>query len=108
MTAVTVFYPENVYVYQPRQLWFAYGIAILANIVCLLIGVFAMRRNGLWYNNDFTTIMRTTRNPNLDLLVPEGESNGAEPVAAWTKQGTLKYSRANEYGWAGFSIKGMQ
>ncbi|OAP61920.1 hypothetical protein AYL99_04123 [Fonsecaea erecta] len=108
LTAVTIYYPQNIYTYEAAQLWLAYGIAILANVLCLLTGMFAMRRNGLSYSNDFTTIMRTTRNPNLDLLVPEAESNGAEPVAPRTKKGTLTYQRSNEYGWAGFSAKGMQ
>jgi hypothetical protein len=105
---VTVHDPQNVYTYEPAQLWLAYGIAILANVLCLLLGVIAVHRNGFSYSNDFTTIMRTTRNPNLDLLVPEAESNGAEPVSKWTKSGTLTYRRSNDYGWSGFSIKGQQ
>ncbi|OQV06566.1 hypothetical protein CLAIMM_11115 [Cladophialophora immunda] len=108
LTAVTIYYPQNVYTYEAEQLWLAYGVAILANVLCLLAGTFAMQRNGLSYNNDFTTIMRTTRNPNLDLLVPEAESSGAQPVAPRTTKGTLTYQRSNEYGWAGFSVKGMQ
>jgi hypothetical protein len=107
-TPVTVYYPQKIYTYQPFDLWFAYGIALLCNALCFLIGIIALHRNGLSYSNDFTTVLRTTRNPNLDLLVTESESNGAAPVPKHTLDGTLTYRRANEYGWAGFSIPDMQ
>ncbi len=108
LTDVTVFYPQNIYTYEPQQLWLAYGIAIAANILCLLVGLYAIHRNGLSYNSDFLTIMRTTRKHNLDLLVTEADSNGAEPAASRMKKGTLTYTRSTEDGWAGFSIKGLR
>ncbi len=107
-TNLTIYYPQNIYTYQPRDLWLAYGIAVLSNIICLLIAMVALNQNGLSYSNNFTTILRTTRNQNLDVLVKEGESSGADPVPAHTASGTLIYRRSAAYGWAGFSIRGMR
>jgi len=105
---VTIYYPQNIYAYQPLDLWLAYGIALLFYVLCLSIGIIGLRQNGFSYSNNFTTILRTTRNPNLDLLVTESESSGADPVPSHTMDGTLTYRRSNAYGWAGFSIRGMQ
>jgi len=33
------------------------------------------------YTNSFSTILRTTRNPELDAVVPSAETSGAEPLS---------------------------
>jgi hypothetical protein len=71
----------NVFSYNALDLWLAYGCAIFCAAVCALIGSSAAHRNGATYNNSFSTIVRTTRNPSMNALVEGPDSDGAEPMA---------------------------
>lgn len=45
------------------------------------MGVLYIRHASSAYDTSFSTILRTTRNPELDLLVPPEETTGAEPLS---------------------------
>ena len=70
----------NVYSYNSRDLWRAYGIACSVALVATLLGVYAIWRNGgVGYQNIFSTFVRTTRDQGLRELI-EGDDRGAEPL----------------------------
>src|SRR5271154_226918 len=80
MVQVTTPQSVNVYKYQAKDLYVAYGISILASVVCVAIGYIAIIRNRGAYTNNFSTIMRTTRDDSLDDLVTITDTNGTYPL----------------------------
>lgn len=78
--SVNVTTSVNVYTYNPRDLWLAYGIACAAILVSTLLGTYAMWCNGgVGYQSIFSTYVRTMRNPELQNLVDVND-RGAEPL----------------------------
>jgi hypothetical protein len=70
----------NVYEYQAKDLYIAYGVSILVSVVCVAIGFIAISRNSGAYMNNFSTILRTTRDDSLDDLVTITDTNGIDPL----------------------------
>ncbi|KAF1809491.1 hypothetical protein P152DRAFT_403231 [Eremomyces bilateralis CBS 781.70] len=79
-TNLTIFSPQNIYVYQPRNLALAYGLAVGFSILGVLAGFVAVVANGASYAFDFSSILRVTRNPELTNAVQADVTNGAEPL----------------------------
>lgn len=76
---VDVYSNFNIYTYNPRDLWLAYGIAAGSALVCVVFGTYAMWRNGAGYQNVFSTFLRTAREQALQSLI-DPTDNGAEPL----------------------------
>lgn len=55
-----------VFAYRSTPLLIAYGSAIAASLLCILIGSFVMWRNAFGGANGFKAFLTTTRNPKLD------------------------------------------
>ena len=71
----------NQYSYEPRDLAIAYGLSIFWAVVCMILGAIAITQNRGSYTNSFSTIVRVTRDPELDRLIEEGEDRiGADPL----------------------------
>ncbi|OCL04724.1 hypothetical protein AOQ84DRAFT_323993 [Glonium stellatum] len=58
----------NLFHYDSRNLWIGYAIVITITLVFLIIGLLAIRANGIASDIRFSRIMVTTRNPLLDDL----------------------------------------
>ncbi|KAK4901585.1 hypothetical protein LTR27_001357 [Elasticomyces elasticus] len=52
---------HNIYVYDPITLWTAYGIAILLTAIAVGTGTYALVSNGVAYDTNFSTVLRTSR-----------------------------------------------
>jgi hypothetical protein len=76
---ISIYSIFNIYVYRPRDLWLAYGIAIAASFLCMILGVYAMWRNGGCYQTTFSTFIRVTNDENLLSLISTGD-RGGEPL----------------------------
>lgn len=75
---VTRFSAQNVFSYAPRNLFIAYGIGILFSLIVVIFGLLCIKSASSSYTNSFSTILRTTRNSELDAVVPSAETSGAE------------------------------
>jgi hypothetical protein len=53
--------------------------ALAVTIACVIVGFFALRRNGIPQNNSFSSFLMTMRNPELDRLAA-GHCLGSEPL----------------------------
>jgi hypothetical protein len=80
----------NVYLYRPLFLLLSYGIGLLAVIISVLIGLYSVHVNGVSHSNVFSSIIATTRNKDLDILM-SGASLGAAPLAEDIKGTRLKF-----------------
>ncbi|MCJ1467673.1 hypothetical protein MMC07_006298 [Pseudocyphellaria aurata] len=62
---VTTAEPINVYIYHPKNLLLAYGIALFLALIAVVLGACAYVSNGVSHSNSFSSIVRATRNPDL-------------------------------------------
>lgn len=100
---VTTQLTQNIYVYNPLDLYLAYGLTLVSALICICIGSLALTGNGVSFSDEFTTILRATRNPELDHLVAEGECNGADPTPKHTAEALLSYNLRDDRK-AGFQL----
>lgn len=93
---------ENIYAYHPRDLLLAYTLGALATLVCLAIGMSAIFRNHSAHSNSFSAILRATRNPDLDSLISDAETGGAEPLPKGLGETIVRLRKSN--GGKGFEV----
>ena len=60
----------NRYFYNEQNLWTAYGVAVAFTSLALISGFIAFSSNGGSYDNDFSTILSISRDPDLAELFP--------------------------------------
>lgn len=111
MREVTIRSPQNVYRYNSRNLLIAYGAAVLLTSATTVVGMLCIRHAASAYSAEFSTILRTTRNPELDLLVPAEETTGAEPLPRQLaatrvvlRRQSRKTSEGDEAVWTSFAV----
>lgn len=83
--------PHNVYAYNPKNLFLAYGIALFFSLVANILGTLAYISNGVSHNNSFSSIVRATRNPELLRLEDRSiKASGVLPLGRQAGQPTLR------------------
>jgi hypothetical protein len=83
---------QNALFYAPRTLIITYGATILLASVCLAVGVAAMYNNGVAYTNNFSTILRITRDAAFDRLIEDDEDRaGADPLPTHIADATIGF-----------------
>ncbi|TFB03258.1 hypothetical protein CCMA1212_004255 [Trichoderma ghanense] len=88
---VTIWTSLNEYSYNPRNLYAAYGTGIFVTLAVVIVGLACIGASSNSYKSSFSTILRTTRNEELDLLVPPGETSGAEPLSKHLAKTNLSF-----------------
>lgn len=79
---VHIFSPQNAYSYQPRNLLIAYCVSVGATTFIVMASIISITRSkSNIFDSSFSTVLRTTRNPELDALVASSGSSGAAPLA---------------------------
>ncbi|KAF5584024.1 uncharacterized protein FSUBG_12938 [Fusarium subglutinans] len=78
---ITYLTTQIAFSYEPRNLFIAYGLGLLASAVIVIIGLLCIKSASASYAATFSTILRTTRNPDIDTIVPAAETSGAEPLS---------------------------
>ena len=56
------------YAYDSAKLLISYGAGIIATVFVVIIGLITFSINGISHDTSFSSIMTTTRNPDLDKL----------------------------------------
>lgn len=78
---ITTTAAENVYSYVWTQLVLAYGIAIAAALITVIIGCSMLFANGVAYSSDFSTFLRLVRGQHIDDIVAAyDDRRGADPL----------------------------
>ncbi|KAJ6198750.1 hypothetical protein J3E72DRAFT_414986 [Bipolaris maydis] len=80
----------NMYEYTPRNLWIAYGAAIVCSFAAVLLGLRALWLNGVCHDNSFSAVMAATRSRYLDRLT-RGHSLGATPMGEKILRARLRF-----------------
>ena len=68
-TNITMYSPQNVYVYSRYRLVAAYVAAIGVTLLSIVLGCRAIVQNGVSYTNNFSSIISATRGNNIDAVV---------------------------------------
>ncbi|KAI5465088.1 hypothetical protein BGZ63DRAFT_350547, partial [Mariannaea sp. PMI_226] len=87
---VTVRSPRNLYSYDTVNLLMAYGASLFIVLIWVLVGSVTVWNNGITSSTSFSTILLTTRNPDLDKLA-EGYSLGSDPLPKEICKTRLKF-----------------
>ncbi|QPC69321.1 hypothetical protein HYE68_000073 [Fusarium pseudograminearum] len=77
---VTYSSAQNEFSYEPRNLLVAYGVGLFLAWAIVIVGLLCIKSASASYGSSFSTILRTTRNPDIDKIVPVAETTGAEPL----------------------------
>lgn len=80
---------ENVYSYSAARLWLIYGPAIFFTTLAVAIGLHSMIMEGVSYSDDFSTIMRATRQAELSASFRESDTGGENPLPKRLEQATV-------------------
>jgi hypothetical protein len=67
------------YVYDDETLLIAYGVALVSNVLCCAVGLYAFFVNHASYQNLFSTFLRATNNAAIRALIVS-DDNGADPI----------------------------
>lgn len=107
---VTVLRPTNYYKYDWHNLLYAYLTATLLSLACVGVGARSYALNGYSASSSFSSIMFTTRSPELDVLA-RGQCLGAQTMPSDLRKTLLQYGllqpRADgEMPHAAFSLRG--
>ena len=86
LTNVTHYTAQTVYVYSARKLWLAYGIAAFFTLACVVIGIVVILSSSAYYDNAFSTVLRTTRATELSAEIKREDLNGASPLPGYLKR----------------------
>ncbi|KAF4635830.1 hypothetical protein G7Y89_g2260 [Cudoniella acicularis] len=96
-TTVNIGRTPNIYKYNSTNLAWAYGMAIAATVISVVIGMRALVVNGISHGTSFSSIMCSTRNETLDNLTI-GSSLAAEPLGKEVEETELKFGLLNGRG----------
>jgi hypothetical protein len=80
----------NVYVYHREGLWVGYAIAVSVTFMSIVVGVWAIRQNGVASDTQFSRIMVTTRNPTIDRL-SVGACLGSDPFPKELRETKMRF-----------------
>ncbi|KAL1649112.1 hypothetical protein SLS58_001684 [Diplodia intermedia] len=97
---MAVSHPQNYYAYNRHGLLCAYAAAAAAAAACVAVGVHSYRANGYSAGSSFSTIVFTTRSPDLDRLAG-GRCLGAQPVPDEARRTVLRYGLLRREGGEG-------
>ncbi|RDW86627.1 uncharacterized protein DSM5745_03269 [Aspergillus mulundensis] len=104
---VTSSFPQNYFSYNQRNLLAAYIVSVGVTVGCVVVGFLAMHRNGISQNTSFSTVLLTTRNPELDGLAV-GNCLGSDKMGVDVGKVRLRFGEiegAGEYRHAAFGTK---
>lgn len=88
-TNVTILSPYIVYKYTPQNLIVAYASAVGVALLITVLGSLVLFTTGKSFSSNFTTVMRTTNNPQVRALVEQDDKDGRDPLPKHIAQATF-------------------
>ena len=100
---VTVSHLTQTYIYNPTDLFYCYGIGLLCTLLCLALGINAIIKNRSTFSNNFSSILRSTRNSELNTIIHAADFSASDPLPKRMASSTIKH-HLPEDGIAGFKL----
>ena len=82
---------ELAYIYKPDDLYIAYGCAILITCLSVLVGCRSIFKNNAAYSNNFSTVLRMTRDETFDLIVSKEHQGGEDPLPGYIAKARVEF-----------------
>jgi hypothetical protein len=82
---------RNIYVYSPLKLWLAYGLALVFATGAVAAGLLITHRNQASYSNNFSTVLRVSRNAKLNTEFSGRDYSGADPLPSHLATATIEF-----------------
>ncbi|KAF2716003.1 hypothetical protein K431DRAFT_350651 [Polychaeton citri CBS 116435] len=95
LTNVTFTTYHNVYDYAAQKLWLAYGLAIGATAIGIIIGTVALVQNGLAYSNNFSTVLRATKCADISVPINNADLDGRDPLPGYLSKAKIEMPGAS-------------
>jgi hypothetical protein len=76
---ITLYGTGNIYTYDTKKLLISYGVMDFSAIIHTIIGLHSLYTNGVQHSTSFSSILFTTRNPELNTIAA-GQSLGTKPL----------------------------
>lgn len=102
---VTVRTPQNAYAYSTRNLAVAYGLSVASTLAIVVAGLLCIHAAEGTFSMSFSTVLRTTRGPQLDDLVRASEAHGKDPLPSRLAKTEISLRHDNNRAW--FVVEGM-
>jgi len=83
---VTVLSNDNVYHYSQWELVLSYGLAILLSSLGVGIGLWCISENEASYSNNFSTLLRVTRDSNLRDIIHDKDTSAVDPAPRYLEK----------------------
>ncbi|KAJ2987773.1 hypothetical protein NUW58_g4324 [Xylaria curta] len=80
---------QPIYQYSSRELWIAYGVAIVVSAVASLLGLLTSFLSNASYSNGFSSVYRTAHNSRLDVTMQAEDMKGTDPLPRYLAKATL-------------------
>jgi hypothetical protein len=94
---VTINTPQNRYVYTWWRLIVPYIAALGLSLLATALGVVALFANGVSYAQNFSTIVRTTRNADLQgTTLTAADTTGADPLPKHLAKANIDFRAQGE------------
>lgn len=77
---ITYSITQNTYSYDSKNLLISYGLAVSFALLAGIAGCISIYLTGASYSNKFSTVLRTTRGPELEELVSHNDRTGVDPL----------------------------
>ncbi|KAI1137382.1 hypothetical protein F5Y05DRAFT_389183 [Hypoxylon sp. FL0543] len=90
LAPVMVSSPRNVFSYDRQTLLVSYLASILVTLGCIVVGCMALLSNGYTGSTNFSSVLLTTRNPDLDRLA-ENNTLGQKPLPDYISETKLRF-----------------
>ncbi|KAK3661743.1 hypothetical protein LTR56_000234 [Elasticomyces elasticus] len=92
LTDVTFFESNiQVYSYDSVKLWAAYGCAIGVSAVAVLLGFWVIFSSGAAYSDNFSTLVRVTRDAEMSVDIALVDRDGKDPLPDYLAESTLAF-----------------
>lgn len=86
---VTITSIQNTYAYSPEDLWLAYGLAAFFTCIAALSGFVTMFSHHASYANNFSMVLRATRNAHISEELHQADLLGQDPIPAHVQKAVV-------------------
>ncbi|KAK5744824.1 hypothetical protein LTR17_001901 [Elasticomyces elasticus] len=92
LTDVTFFESNiQVYSYDSVKLWAAYGCAIGVSALAVLLGFWTVFDSGAVYSDNFSTLLRVTREVEMSVDIALADRDGKDPLPGYLADSTIAF-----------------
>jgi hypothetical protein len=87
---------QNIYRYSRWQLLTAYGVGAIFTLLSVAVGFWCLHVNEAAYSNNFSAVIRVTRDSHFEHLIDDADTSGVDPVSKSLANVKVKLLKASD------------